>query len=276
MARFIYVVFFSWLLLLSTISFASESREIEIRVIDMKSGKGISNVTIGRERSLAEYWLTDLGTTNSKGVLKLKVKDEAGWYYSVSKAPEGYKVAGIDEVNLKFKAGDKIVHTFKLHKKKTSKPKHDKQPITKLELDRIPTPKKLSGSAYLISTVNEMPGFDGKKVTFKFYSPAGNKASSNQMELAAEIYRSGKSISEIVDTELKDFQKAGTDDSGDISGMKNIEVCIERLNGSNKPIWKFVCKLPNGKIKRGYPINFRGLNYGDLIIPDYWQSDFGS
>lgn len=266
------IIFLS-VLLVGAVSQSTESPkagELVLRAVDIDTGKPIPGVSFSIGNSLAEDWATKVGNADEHGTLRLRTVNKPGYYYSVWPLPKEYDVAGLDDVKLTITPGRVTTHTFQLRNVK-SKPKLP--PIVDLPAEyrhRVPTPGHQPKNVKLVSTVDDMPGFEGKRVKFEFYSDKAGKISPEQLARAEKIFINGKRVRAAVRDQLAYFQKAVPADHGDIDGMSHIRIEFGE-RGSN-----FWCRLPQGmKLRDGYGIYFDHLDRWNLYVPDYQQPDFG-
>lgn len=116
---------------------------LELRAVDSDTGQGIAGVVFAKERPYAEFWAQGifsqtLGTslryqpgkplpendefkTDNDGYFRAGVADRYPWLYFVWTAPSGYKVVGMEEVELTTKPGMQVSHTFKLQREPARK-----------------------------------------------------------------------------------------------------------------------------------------------------------
>ena len=250
----------------------ADTGELILRAVDIDTGKPISGVSFAVENCSNEDWAVKVGKSDAKGVLRLEARRRPGYYYMVLPSPKGYKVVGLDDVYIDVVPGGTVTHEFKLRKISTPK---DFPPIVPLPPNhqiRVPPPRSQDKSSRLISTVKDMPGFEGKRVSFYFnssYSNKQRKITPEQLRLAELIFLNGNRIVAAVRDELKLFQKAVPEDRGDIDNMHDI--LIEISDKSSQ--WRFWCRLLNGLPLRqhGYRIGFSGIDGWDLSVPAYLQ-----
>ena len=256
---------------------AREYGRMVLRAVDIDTGRPLAGVSFGRSNTGSEAWGNAIGTSDSEGYLRFDAivrgqPPEFDWYYSVWKLPKGYKVAGMEEVKLVPTVNGPVEHTFKLRKRGTPKPpKH--RPLTAEEFARVPEPKPQPKNYWFASTVDDMPGFEGKEVKFSFYPTSDKRITREQRELAAEIFRDGRFVAKAVRSELEYFQRAVPEDLGRIDEMNRIVIEISQLQkNSEKPRpWRFECRVPGGILRQGYLFNFKDLDEADLYVPDYRQ-----
>ena len=171
--------------------------------------------------------------------------------------------------------GGKVGYDFKLRKMPSAKSFPSLVPLPPGHQGRIPPPRRLENNIHWASTVEDMPGFGRKRVTFWFYPDKQGRVPTKRLQLAERIFHNGPRIAAAVRDELKYFQKAVPEDRGDIENMQ--EILIE-LGGSNSAgevnnDWRFWCRLPGGipLLQHGYRIGFTDLESWDLEVPFYLQ-----
>ena len=184
--------------------------------------------------------------------------------------PKGYDIAGLDDVHLTITPGRVTTHTFQL-RNENSKPKLP--PIISLPAEhrrRVPPPRHQPNNFKLASSVDDMPGFKGKHVTFSFYPDKAGNVSRDKLVEAEKIFINGKRVNAAVRDQLAYFQKAVPKDHGDIAGMKDIRIDVAAHGGT------FWCRLPHGmNLRDGYGIIFCDLDHWVLSVPDYQQPEYG-
>ena len=195
-----------------------------------------------------------------------------GYYFSVWRAPEDYRVVSLDDVASNVVAGRTVNHRFQLRKRPAENLFPKIKDLPKNSPSRIPVPTQLEGNVHLESIVKKMPGFSGRRVRFWFVPNSDRVATPEQLRLAERIFLNGSRISAAVKDELTYFQKAVANDKGEIENMNEILIEIDR----SSRMWTFWCRLPNGLPLRqhGYKICFNDLSSWDLQIPDYLQPGF--
>ena len=254
---------------------AAETGELVLRAVDIDTGEPVAGVSFAVENGYAEDWAVEVGTAGTDGMLKLDVKHRPGYYYMVWKKPKQYKVVGYDDAYIKIKPGDSVGYDFKLRKQ----PKQEEYPaIVKLEPDhqrRVPAPRPLERNVHLASTVEDMPGFEGKTVTFWFYPTKQGDVAPELLDHAERIFANGSRVGAAVRDELEYFQKAVPADEGDIDGMQDILITMGPLreDAPQRIHWRFWCRLPGGiEMKQhGYRVDFTNLAAWDLHVPFYLQ-----
>jgi hypothetical protein len=118
--------------------------------------------------------------------------------------------------------------------------------------------------------VDDMPGFDGRPVTFIFNADKTGKVSANKFAEAEKIFVNGQRVKAAVRDQLAYFQKAVPKDRGDINGMKDIRIEVREQSAV------FFCRLPQGmNLRDGYGITFHELDHWDLYVPDFQQPNYG-
>ena len=253
----------------------AEAGELILRAVDMDTGKAIPGVTFAIENGSAEVWAVEVGKADADGVLRLKAQKRPGYYYMVWQKPKDYKVAGFDDAYINIVPGGKVGYDFKLRKMPSAKSFPSFVPLPPGHHGRIPPPRRLENNIHWASTVEDMPGFGRKRVTFWFYPDKQGRVPTKRLQLAERIFHNGPRIAAAVRDELKYFQKAVPEDRGDIENMQ--EILIE-LGGSNSAgevnnNWRFWCRLPGGMplLQHGYRIGFTDLESWDLEVPFYLQ-----
>jgi hypothetical protein len=265
------------LFLASSAARAEETCEVTLRAVDLDTGRGIAGAVFGEECTGAEYWWKEVGKTDKDGYLRLQVKAVRfrnaydGFCYSVMPLPDGYQTAGINEVALAKPSGGHVSHTF-YFRRPTLKPAAERPPLTSADLARVPALQSRGNDVRHFVTVNDMPGFAGKKVNLIVYPGEGGHTAQDQRELAARVYRDGEWVAAAVRDELRYFQKAEPQDKGEIDAMRDIEIEFHPAWKTGKHFWRLHCHLPDELPPGGYYFHFQMLDSCHLRIADYLQN----
>jgi hypothetical protein len=250
----------------------SQTGELVLRAVDIDTAKPVPGVSFSIENSMAEDWARTVGVSDKTGTLRLRTEDQPGYYYSVYPRLKGYDVAGLDDVSITITPGRVATHTFLLRSEK-SKPKLP--PLIALPADerhRVPTPQRQAKNFNWISSVDDMPGFEGRSVTFWFYPDKSGKISPSKLVEAEKVFINGKRLKAAVLDQLAYFHKAEPEDRGDIDRMNDIRVEVAEHGG------KFWCRLPHGMdLRDGYGITFdEKLDHWNLYVPDFQQPNYAN
>ena len=257
----------------SSAAWASEPCELILRAVDFDTGQAIPGIAFSIESGYAEDWAVSVGTSDDEGKLRLQVSPRLGYYYSVWKIPKEYKVVSIDDAYIKILPGKVVAHDFKLQKMPSAKEFPAVVLLPPSHETRVTSPRRTKENRYLHAIVTDMPGFESKKIEFRF-SSRSNKNLPESLLYAESIFVNGKRIAAAVRDELENFQKAEPTDKGEIEGMSNI---ILEIGPRSFGFW---CRLPGGlKLRQeGYWISFNDLENRsddlvnwDLQVPFYLQ-----
>jgi hypothetical protein len=249
-----------------------QTGELVLRAVDIDTEKPIPGVTFSIGNSMAEDWAKKVGVADEHGELRLQTVNQPGYYYSVFPRLKAYDVAGLDDVYLGISPGQVATHTFLLRSEK-SKP--ELPPIVALPPEyrhhvRVPKVKNRPNAINHASPVDDMPGFEGRPVTFIFYSNKTGKVSANNLAEAEKIFVNGQRVKAGVRDQLAYFQKAVPEDRGDINGMNDIRIEVREQGAT------FWCRLPQGmNLRDGYGITFHELDHWNLYVPDFQQPNYG-
>lgn len=260
------IALFTFLLSASQIA-AQQTGELVLRAVDIDTGKPIPEVAFAIENGDAEDWAHEVGRAGKDGTLQFQTHHRPGYYYMVLSAPKEYDVAGLDDVYVKVIPGGTITHTFKLRKTHSKKKLPPILPASEDHQRRVPPPRPQKQNVNLASSVDNMPGFEGKRVIFWFYPNKQWEVSAKQLAHAEQIYLNGERVAAAVRDELEYFQKAVPEDHGEIDQMYDILIEVGETDG------RFWCRLPKGLPLRqhGYRIGFRELDDWNLTVPFYLQ-----
>jgi len=253
----------------------AETGELVLRAVDIDTGKPIAGVSFAIENGHDEDWAVEVGKADATGVLQLQARKRRGYYYMVWRKPKEYKVVGFDDAYIDIVPGGTVSYDFKLRKRGSTEGFPPIVPVPSGHERRVPAPSQLENNAYLASTVEDMPGFEGKRVTFWFYADKQGKAAPELLDQAERIFLSGRRVAAAVRDELEYFQKAVPKDSGDIDKMGDILIQLGPVrDNTREPIhWRFWCRLPGGirLSEYGYRVGFTDLDAWDLYVDAFMQ-----
>ncbi len=242
---------------------APEVGEIVLHAIDVDTNKPIPNVTFVKENLLAEQWAVSVGRSNHDGTLTFRSKPLPGYFFSILPVPEGFKVAGLDEVPAGIRVGERIEHRFYLRKLGTNLQFLDELTGPPLTEQGLLIPAECKGQDSIKLSVHDMPGFTGQEVKFVFHR--------SNAKLAERVFRNGMRVRAALADELKYFRKAEGVKAGDISKVS--EVIIEL---DSKMKWTLHCRTKNGmQLKQnGFRVHFDELDSWDLEVPALLHPEF--
>ena len=237
--------------------------EIVLHAIDVDTNKPIPNVTFVKENLLAEDWTISVGRSNHDGTLTFRSKPLPGYFFSVLPVPEGFKVAGLDEVPARIRVGERIEHRFYLRKLGTNLQFLDELTDTPLGEQSLLIPSEFKGRDSIRLSVHDMPGFTGQEIKFAFQR--------SNAKLAERVFRNGKRVRAALADELKYFRKAEGEKAGDISEVSEVIIGIE-----SKTQWTLYCRTKNGmQLKQnGFRVRFDELDSWDLDVPAFLHPEF--
>jgi hypothetical protein len=254
----------------------AETGRLVLRAVDVDTGKPIAGITFAVENGYAEDWAVEVGESDAEGVLRLETRKRPGYYYLIWQKPKRYKNVGYDDAYIDVVPGGTVTYDFKLRRRPDATSGFP--PIVSLPLDhgrRVPAPRPQDDNYNHASTVDNMPGFKGKRVAFWFYPDKQGRVAPELLQLAERIFLNGPRIAAAVRDELEYFQKAVPEDRGDIDSMQDILIQLGGFSHGAQKVqyWRFWCRLPGGlKLKQhGYCVHFTELDGWDLRMPFYLQ-----